>query len=598
MVNKLKSYFADIVFCIVLIWKAAKRAFSITLVFKAIEIAGIIANIFVTKYLINQIIDNISNSSGIGYIILLIGIYSLYNLLYQFIDDYGRKVSGIITTELITYLGISVMRKSINLDYEYFDIPEKYNEFLRNQNSAVSLQGIVNDVIQFLGSVVMFLTMCACCLTFSVVWTLVAVVVLIPNYIFSIKFARISYELEKCQYNRMMKRDYIYSLFFTKNDSQELRYGNAIQNLIDQYKELSWNLLKEKETQNAKWKVLEVLCGLTNLLFIPILSIYIVIQIAKQILTLGDFSYVTGIYNNFSLSMVQMIGGISAIYQYDERIKDFRTYYEYIDKEEVSSGDNIDHIESVEFSEVYFKYPGRDEYVLNNLSLKLNAGEKIAIVGLNGSGKTTIFKLLCGFYKPESGRILINGQDFDEINIQSLRKHIAVLFQDYTVYSLSIKDNVMVSDLESMNQDDFRIKEALNMAGFHNAEYDKNEDIGIYVGKEFSQDGIILSGGQRQKLAIARALYRNADMIMLDEPSASLDPESEYHMIKSFERMYKSNIFVMITHKLYSTSRVDFVYCIEKGRVIECGSHDELMTHHGLYYKMFTAQNQKRGDNQ
>lgn len=597
MANKLKSYVADIGFCIVLIWKAAKRTFSIMLIFKVIEIAGTIANIFVTKYLINQIINNISNVSGIGYIVLLIGIYSLYNLIYQFMDDYGRKISGIITTDLITYLGISVMRKSINLDYEYFDMPDKYNEFLRNQNSAASLQGIVNDVIRFLGSVVMFVTLSACCLSFSVVWTLTAVVVLIPNYIFSVKFAVISYELEKRQHNRMMKRDYIYSLFFTKNDSQELRYGNAIHNMIGRYKELSWDLMKEKEKQTAKGKALEILCGLPDLLYIPVLSIYIVIQIAKQILTLGDFSYVTGIYSNFISSMVQMIGGISAIYQYDERIKDFRTYYEYVDREEGSPGERIDHLEFVEFKEVYFKYPGRDEYVLHNLSLKLNAGERIAIVGLNGSGKTTIFKLLCGFYKPESGQILINGQDFDAINIQSLRKHMAVLFQDYTVYSLSIKDNVMVSDLESMDQEDFHVKEALHMAGFHNAEYDKKEDIGIYIGKEFSQDGIILSSGQRQKLAIARALYRNADMILLDEPSSSLDPESEYHMIKSLEGLYKNKIFVMITHKLYSTRRVDLIYCIEEGRVIECGSHDELMTHHGLYYKMFTAQNQERGDN-
>ncbi len=593
MINKLRSFFIDIMFSVKLIWNADKRSFSVILLFKAIEIAGTIVNLFVTRYLINQIIGNISSSAGIGFIVLLIVFYSLYNLLYQFVNDYSRKVLGIITIELSTYLNISVMRKSVNVDYKYFDIPDKYNEFLRNQRSAASLKGIVDDVINLLGSVVMFVSMLVCCLTFDVIWTLIAVIVLIPNYIFSIKFGKIGYELEKRQYNEIMKRDYIYSLFFTKTDSQELRYGNAIQNVIKRYKDLSWGLLEEKEKYNAKGKIFNMLCCLPDILFIPVLSVYIVIRIAKNILTLGDFSYIIGIYDNLSSSIIRMISGISAIYKYDERIKDFRAYYSYIDKEKTVSGNDVDSLKSIEFKDVYFKYPGCDKYVLNNLSLKLNSGEKTAIVGLNGSGKTTIFKLLCGFYKPESGQILINGKNFDDFNIQSLRKHMAILFQDYTIYSLSIRDNISVSDLESVNNDDFRIKEALDMAGFHNAEYDKQQDTGLYIGKEFSQDGIMPSGGQRQKLAIVRALYRKADMIMLDEPSSSLDPESEYHMLQNLDRLYGNKILVMITHKLYSTKRMDIIYCIEEGSVTECGSHDELMARHGLYYEMFTAKNNK-----
>jgi len=593
MLKKIKSYFSDIWFCVDLIWKADKRAFVVTLFFKAIEIAGTITNLFVTRYLINQIIGSVNSSAAIGSIVLLIIVYSSYNLLYQFMENYSRKISGIITTELITYLNISIMRKSVNLEYEYFDMPDKYNEFLRNQRSAATLRNVVDDVIRFIGSVAMFISMLTCCLAFSVFWTLIAAAALIPNYVFSIRFGKKGYELEKRLHTDSMKRDYIYSLFFSENESQELRYGNAIGDITRHYKKLSTEIIEANEKHGITGKVIGAFCALPNILFIPALSVYIVTRITSGILTLGDFTYITGIYGNFSSSLNKMINGISAIYQYDERIKDFRAYYGYIDKGEEESGKCIGAIDSVEFKNVWFRYPGRDEFVLKDLSLKITAGEKIAVVGLNGSGKTTIFKLLCGFYRPESGQVLLNGENLNDLDIKSVRRQMAVLFQDYTIYSLTIHDNVSVSDLGNADKDDMNVRKALDMAGFSNAVYDKEHDTGLYIGKEFSDEGILPSGGQRQKLAIARALYRDASLIMLDEPSSALDPESEHNMLENLERSYENRMLIMITHKLYNTKRMDRIFLIDKGTVKEEGTHDELMAQSGMYHEMFTVQNTK-----
>lgn len=593
MINKLKSYFSNIWFCVDLIWKADKRAFAVTLFFKAIEIVGTIVNMFVTRYLINQIIGNVNSSATIGSIVLLIVVYSFYNLLYQFMENYSGKISGIITTELITYLNISIMRKSVNLEYKYFDMPDKYNEFLRNQRSAAALRNVVDAVIRLIGSVVMFISMLACCLAFSVFWTLIAMAVLIPNYIFSVRFAKKGYALEKRLYTDSMKRDYIYSLFFSKNESQELRYGNAIRDIIRRYKMLSTEIIDANEKYSMARKVIGAFCAIPDILFIPALSVYIVTRIMSGILTLGDFTYTTGIFGNFTSSLNRMVNGIAAIYQYDEKIKDFQTYYGYIDKSVEESGRRIDAIDSVEFRNVWFRYPGREEYVLKDLSLKITVGEKIAVVGLNGSGKTTIFKLLCGFYPPESGQILLNGEDLNELNIKSVRRQMAVLFQDYTIYSLTIHDNVSISDLANTDKDDTNVREALDMAGFSNAVYDRERDIRLYIGKEFSDEGILPSGGQRQKLAIARALYRDASLIMLDEPSSALDPLSEYNMLENLEHAYEDRMLIMITHKLYNTKRMDKIFLIDEGTVVEEGTHDELMDRNEMYHEMFTIQNNK-----
>jgi len=592
MIKSLKRYLFDIWFCVGLIWKAAPRAFCLTLLFKGIETSGTVADIFVTKYLINMIIHSIGNREGIRYIILLILVYSLYNMLYRFIESYSRNIAGLITTELIAYLNVSVMRKAVNLDYEYFDMPEKFNEFQRNQNSVASLGNIVFSVIDLIGSMAMFLSMLACCLSFSVLWTAAAIAVLVPNYVFSVRYGRRGYELEKFQYRREMERGYLFSLFFTKSESQELRYGNAIDNVIDRYQGLFRELLDEKEAYTVKGKIAGFLCNIPSLCLLPVLSIYVVVKISKGLLSMGDFTYATQSYGNLGSSLARVMNGISSVCQYDERIKDFRAYYEHVDKDKVQEGRDIGKIESIEFVDVSFRYPGREEYVLKNLSLRFGTKEKVAIVGLNGSGKTTIFKLICGFYKPETGKILFNGSSMETYNIEKLRRHMAVLFQEYMIYSLPICENVAVSNLEGRFEEE-KIKEALEMAGFHNAVYDKQKNINLYVGKEFSGDGIVLSGGQRQKLAIARAFYRKADVIMLDEPSAALDAASEYQMLKNLDCVYNDKLRIMITHKLYNTRHMDKIYCIEKGCVAESGTHDELMRLKGRYYEMFTVQSRE-----
>lgn len=588
----MKKYLFDIWFCVEIIRKAAPRSFFLALLFKGIEISGTVVDILVTKYLINMIIHRIGNREGIKYIILLLLVYSLYNMLYQFIESYSRNIAGLITTDLIAYLSVSVMRKAVNLDYEYFDMPEKYNEFQRNQNSAASLGNIVFSVINLIGSMAMFLSMLACCISFSVFWTAAAIAVLVPNYVFSVTYGRRGYKLEKFQYRSETERGYLFSLFFTKSESQELRYENAIDNVIDRYQSLSKELLNEKESFTAKGKIAGFLCNIPSLCLLPVLSIYVVIKISNGLLSIGHFTYVTQSYGNLGSSLESVMNGISSVCQYDERIKDFRAYYEHVNKEKVQEGRNIVKIESIEFADVSFRYPGREEYVLKNLSMRFGTKEKIAVVGLNGSGKTTIFKLICGFYKPESGKILINGSDMDTYNIEKLRRHMAVLFQEYMIYSLPICENVAVSNLQGGFEGE-KIKEALEMAGFHHAEYDKQKNINLYVGKEFSRDGIVLSGGQLQKLAIARAFYRNADVIMLDEPSAALDAVSEYQMLENLDCVYNDKLRIMITHKLYNTKHMDKIYCIEEGYVAEAGTHDELMRLKGKYYEMFTVQSRE-----
>lgn len=594
MKNKVKAVVSDIGFCTKLIWKTDKRSFTMSIVLRVMSTLGTLLTLFISKYLMNQIIDNITNHYSINYVVLLIIVYSTFNMLYQFVEDYSRKVSGLITTELTTYLNTSIMRKTVNLDYKYFDMPDKYNEFLRNQRSAASLQRIVDDVINVIGAILLLVSMLICCMSFSIFWTIVSVLVLVPKLIISIKVGKMGYELEKKQNTAILKKDYIHSLFFTKNDSEELRYGNSTKPIIEQYSNLTRLLLKQQEGTALKSSILGFFGNLPSVLFIPFLSIHIILKIVMGTLTIGDFSYLTGIYSSFNSSLLRIVNILSSLYQYDARIRDFRSFYGYIDKPHDKRKINIDKIRSIKFEHVYFKYSHSDNYVLNDLNMKFVIGKKYAIVGLNGSGKTTIFKLLCGFYEPSAGRILINERALEEYDKDCLRKQISVLFQDYIIYSLPIKDNISVSDMD-IEIDESKIIDCLKMVDFNHPIYDLKKDTSIYIGKEFSSNGIVLSGGQRQKLALARALYRNADMIMLDEPSSALDPESEYNFFEKIYKLYNNKILIMISHKLYSVKHMDCIYCLHEGKVVESGSHEELMGYPGFYSKMYNSQ-KRSGD--
>lgn len=264
---------------------------------------------------------------------------------------------------------------------------------------------------------------------------------------------------------------------------------------------------------------------------------------------------------------------------------------EYLNLEaEKTKGDSFTEMtkEVIEFRNVSFRYPGTKELVLDHVSLKIEPSEKIAVVGKNGSGKTTLVKLLCRLYEPEEGEILWNGKNIREYDLREWQKIFAIVFQDYSLLSLTLGQNVAASEQYEVE----RAKEVLQLAGFGERLNKLKKGLETVVYPEYEQDGVSFSGGEEQKIAIARAIYKGGQICILDEPTAALDPVSESRVYESFDEIVKGKTAVYISHRLSSCKFSDRIFVLDNGKIAESGTHEALLSQNGLYAQLWQAQAQ------
>ena len=241
---------------------------------------------------------------------------------------------------------------------------------------------------------------------------------------------------------------------------------------------------------------------------------------------------------------------------------------------------------TIRFQNVSFRYPNREDYALTDINITLNPGTKYALVGANGAGKTTFIKLLLGLYKPTSGTILVNDVPIDHISTSAYNRLFTTVFQDYQILGFNMEENIT---LQTNVQRD-TIMRCIRDAGLEKTVESLPEGIHTYMSREYADNGVDMSGGERQKLAIARALYKEADIYILDEPTAKLSPQSEFELYENFRRLVHEKTAIFISHRLSSCRLCDQIFVLDCGKLIESGTHDALMRQKGVYAEMFSMQ--------
>lgn len=307
-------------------------------------------------------------------------------------------------------------------------------------------------------------------------------------------------------------------------------------------------------------------------------------------MNVGLFVLYLNMISGFSTYFSKITDNINEIKRASLRIDDLRNYlsmadsYKYEDGEDLKNPENI----SIKMEHVDFKYPDSQRYILKDFNLEIKAGEKIALVGVNGAGKTTIVKLLSGLYQPTAGKILINNQNIAELNLYQVYKAISVVFQESFIYSFEIFSNVSIADKSQTDME--KVKRCCEDAGIAEKIESLKDGYNTFIGKDFDDNGIQLSGGQKQKLMLARALYKGGSFIILDEPTAQLDALSESEMYENFLNYTKNKTSLFISHRLASTRFCNRIIFLENGKIIEEGTHDDLMAVDGKYAEMFDVQ--------
>ncbi len=542
---------------------------------------------------VKYVIDVIASGDDKMKIVYAVIIIATVLVVSELLNAVYREFFFSVQLERITK-GLSEMlyKKAKELDLENYDDPDFYNNFiLVIESSGARVTMVLGLVQRYIGEVVSLLTIG------TILFAIDPVCLLIILAIVAI-FTPVSRKIGKLQAqrqidnNRLHRRaDYFARVFYLQDYCKEVRMNDIKPLLLQRYNEAAQDVIDNQRKYVRKIDFIYFFqeSGVQIIGFMLLLPLYLgycVLQ--KHTLQAGDF--VATFNGAFQIATSFSFLTVGVARQFSESARLIEKYREFLKrKNRIFDGEkaaDIGEPKTVELKNVCFTYPGNDEPTLKNINMTIHPKEKIALVGYNGAGKTTLTNLLLRLYDVSDGRILIDGEDIRECTVDSHRDRFSAVFQDFQVFAATLGENVALSpDVEKE-----RAESALLHSGFSK---EVPNGLNTYLLREFDDGGIMMSGGESQKVAISRAFYKNCPYVILDEPSANLDPIAEYNLNRSMIEAAQDKTVVFISHRLSTTVNADRIYVMENGEIIEEGSHEELMALNGTYAYMFNLQAEK-----
>lgn len=494
--------------------------------------------------------------------------------------------------------------KAADLDLACYDNPDYYNEFVLAVSESEKTVDRFLEIIDLASQAITIL------LTTGVFYALTDAVGILFAGLSFIFTLLVSKALNKLNFNLKLKvnpnerkRNYVSRVFYIRDYAKELRLHHGMKDkLLDEFTEANEEIIKEEKKVSAKRVFLRFLTRYILADFIT--DVCYILYLMYKVVVLKRLDYSNAIIlASRTGDLRESCGYLADIPTkahenslYIDKIRAFLEYKPEIDKhsgEEVPKGCG-----EIVIEKLSFKYTPEAEETLHDISLKVNAGEKVAIVGYNGSGKTTLIKLLMRLYDPNSGTISYHGKNIKDYNLDDYHKRMGVVFQDFNMYGGSLKENVCLDDVSLIEDEnlDEKILDALHHSGFDERLAELESGLETQITTEFDDKGVDFSGGESQKVAISRAFYKDADILIMDEPSSALDPIAEYNLNRAMHKAAKNKTVFYISHRLSTTRDADRIIMLEKGRIIEEGTHDELLKRNGKYAAMWNVQAARYSD--
>lgn len=552
------------------------------------SITNIMFSMGLLKIIAGAIAKEITPKFAIGCILFIV----CYKFIMSIINNLFQNKYLVISNQNITkYFSQLLYNKATEVELECYENPDFYNSYvLAISESNTRCMEVLSNFTAMINNIFNMFSM-----SFIVIlinpWLMIFVLVPVVFQILIVKKDnQLDYDNYVNQTKILRKRDYISRVFYLKEYSEDLKLTN-IRNVLKKYFTLSFNeLFSVIKEYGFKLLLLDISKFFVFTIFgyfgAVIFSCYQTIVL--KTMKLSNCIIILNAIGNVGNSILSVISVFADFIQQSLYIENLRFFLEYEIK--IKQDNNADQPPKeqyqLSFQNVYFKYSNSDIYSLKNINFDIKPKERVAIVGINGAGKSTLIKLLLRLYDPEKGKITLNGKDIKEYRLKEYRNLFSTVFQDFKIFSLSIKDNILLGD----HCDDEKIQDALKKVGLYEKIDMLKNKIDTILNREFDDEGEILSGGEAQKIALSRAFLNKNDIIILDEPSSALDPISEYNMYKSMLEAGKNKTVIFISHRLSSATLADKIYVMDDAQIVESGSHQELMAKKGLYFDMFNKQ--------
>lgn len=561
-----------------------------SLIYFFIRVPALVFQPIITAYIPKAMIDCITEGVTVGRLTLVVGLLSVLLVLTTWFAPFMQELLNGSARIIRMRYAVLAFRKNLYTDYKNIESPhgreknKRAMEFYRSYYSGSS--DFLDSCNQFCVCIVGIITSLALIYKINMIMILIILATCVCEF-FLLKFLNKKEKKTKNERSKIFVRfDYYYNLCRDFSAAKDIRlYG-----FTDYFMLAVAKIIYELEAVNQKFARQNIKVGgtraLLNLLRELVAYVYLTYLVCSSRLSVSDFIFYFGIITGFSNWIM------NAVYQYSnlERCCNdcaaFREFAESTDENDNKPDIDFKGIESIEFQNVSFKYQSAEKSTINNMSFKVNKGENIAIVGENGAGKTTAVKLLCGLYYPTSGEILINGKSNRDFSGNSYFNLFSAVFQDYYFMPMTIAENICATS----NYDKEKLFDAFEKAGISNKINRLPNKEKSYMIKDVYKNAVDFSGGEKQKLLLAKAIYKNAPVLILDEPTAALDPIAENELYLKYNEITSNKISFYISHRLSSTRFCDRILFIKDGRIAESGTHEELMALKGSYYRMYQIQ--------
>lgn len=574
------------------IWKIDKKY---VILFFLIPIIGIpfqVADVYVIKY----ITDSLVGLHSLSFVVPVVLVHGLIKFVQDLLGNiYLKKIQTVNRKKVEQRLKLEFLQKIATLDIECFENADFYNKYVRASAEAPRRYfTVLDNVSGFITSVLTLLIYMSVLISLDGIMIAFAILPVLVTMIFLNKLNVLKFNFEQETVFLSRKENYINRIFYLREYAKEIKLNSSEHffwgKLKQTYKEYN-ALLKKQSSKELRIKMVESVFSR----LIPVaMQFYLIIRTIKGYFSVGSYvalENATWRTTSYIQSILRIIPSLKQNSLYLEVVDEIMNYEPKIKNKNQSMLLNKEHPHEILVKNVSFTYPNSQEQVVKNISMKISPGEKIAIVGYNGAGKSTFIKLLMRLYDANFGEIKYDGTPIGQYELESLRQNFGTTFQDFQYYAFSIAENILFKDVNNLDSADIqKINDAIEFAGL--TEKIGKLDKGIFtpLTKEFDNEGVIFSGGEMQKLALARAYAQMNTIMILDEPTTAMDPLAESKLYDKLFQLTENKTIIYITHKLSVAKMADTIYFFENGEVVEFGSHQNLIDMNGKYAQLFNIQ--------
>ena len=577
-----------------LIWNTDKTLFIINATARLLKSLVPVFMLWVGKLIIDEVVLQIdADPRDLNQLWILLGVELGLAILSDLLSRGIGLTDGLLGDLYSNKSSVQLIQKAAGLQLSQLEDAVFYDKLERARRQTTNRVRLMSTILSQIQDIITVVSLVAGLIVFQPILIILLLVAIIPSFLNEIKFSRSSYSLVRSWTPERRELDYLRYIGASDVTAKEIKLFSLADFLSERFERLAHKYYLANKLLAIKRAVWGSVFHVIGDLAYYGAYVLIVIRTVAGIITLGDLTFLSGSFKRLRNQLQTIFSRLTQITESALYLKDYFDFMDidYSPKVTVTEHSTPAKIkEGFVFENLSFRYPGAEQYVLRDLNFKLEAGEKLALVGENGAGKTTLIKLILRMYEPTEGRILLDGKDIWSFDPAAYQQLFGVIFQDFVRYYFTAKENIAVGEITAVS-DQSRIEYAAQKSLADQVVAELPEGYEQQLGKRF-HDGMELSGGQWQKIALARAYMKDSEVVILDEPTSALDARAEFEAFQRFTELTRGKTAILISHRFSTVRMADRILVLKDGRILEMGTHQELLDNGKLYAELFHYQAQ------